>query len=158
MTANELEIAERGEDTQQGKYLTFELEDAVFGIEIRNVTEIIGMQPITPLPEAPKHVKGIVNLRGSVIPVIDVRLKFGMKPKEYDDRTCIIVIDIIGIKAGLIVDRVAEVIKIEDGDITPPLIAKAGIKERYLLGIGSTGDEVKLLLSCEELFGEEELN
>lgn len=157
MTVSGQEVEEVSEDTQHGKYLTFELENEVFGIEIKNVTEIIGMQPITALPETPPHIKGIVNLRGSVIPVIDVRLKIQMEPKAYDDRTCIVVIDTQDIKAGLIVDKVAEVMKIEDADIVPPPDLRVGVQGRYLAGIGKAGDEVKLLLSCEKLFLEEEI-
>ena len=145
------------EDTQHGRYLTFALGMEIFGIEIRFVTEIVGMQPITSLPEAPDYMKGIINLRGKIIPVIDIRLKFKKEPKDYDDRTCIIVIDILEVTVGLIVDNVAEVLMIADENISPPPDKKAGLQNRYLAGIGKVGNDVKLLLSCEKLFQDEEL-
>lgn len=146
------------EDTQHGRYLTFALGDEMFGVDISFVTEIVGMQLITPLPEAPAYMKGIINLRGKIIPVIDVRLKFRKEPKEYDDRTCIIVIDILDVTVGLIVDNVAEVLMIDDENISPPPDQRAGLQNRYLAGIGKVGNDVKLLLSCEKLFLEDELD
>lgn len=116
------EEIEQEEDTQQDRYLTFSLGNQIFGIEIRYVTEIIGIQPITEVPEMPDYVKGIINLRGKIIPVIDVRLKFRKEPAEYNDRTCIIVIDIHEISIGLIVDNVAEVLTITEENIVPPRI------------------------------------
>lgn len=145
------------EDTQRGRYLTFAVGEELYGIEISFVTEIVGIQPITSLPEAPDYMKGIINLRGKIIPVIDIRLKFKKLPKEYDDRTCIIVIDIQDVTVGLIVDNVAEVLMIEDGNISTPPDLRAGLQNRYLAGIGKVGNDVKLLLSCEKLFLEEEL-
>lgn len=145
------------EDTQYGRYLTFAIGMEMFGIEIRYVTEIVGIQPITSLPEAPDYMKGIINLRGKIIPVIDIRLKFKKEPKEYDDRTCIIVIDIQDVTVGLIVDNVAEVLMIDDENISPPPDQRAGLQNRYLAGIGKVSNDVKLLLSCEKLFLEDEL-
>jgi purine-binding chemotaxis protein CheW len=152
-----LQEFEENEDTQRGRFLTFALGEEKFGIDIKYVTEIIGMQPITALPEAPDYTKGIINLRGKIIPVIDIRLKFKKEPKEYNDRTCIIVIDIEEVKVGLIVDDVADVLKIEDENIAPPPDHRAGIQNRYLAGIGKVSSNVILLLSCEKLFLEEEL-
>jgi len=114
---NEQELTE---DTQKGKFLTFSLGAEVYGIEIKFVTEIIGMQPITEVPDLPKYVKGIINLRGKIIPVIDVRLRFKKPAVEYNDRTCIVVVDIKGIAVGLIVATVAEVLTITDQNIVPP--------------------------------------
>ena len=90
--------------------------------------------PITPIPEAPNDVKGIINLRGKIIPVIDMHIKFSREPKDYDDRTCIIIIDIQDTLAGLIVDRVSEVLTIEDGEIVPPPTLHAGSLSRYIKG------------------------
>jgi purine-binding chemotaxis protein CheW len=154
--ANQEEFVEEQEDTQHGRFLTFVLGEEVFGIEIRYVKEIIGIQPITRLPEAPESLKGIVNLRGKIIPVIDVRLKFKKSAQEYNDRTCIIVIETNEITAGLIVDNVAEVIAIDDENIVPPPDMRAGIQNRFISGIGKVGNEVKLLLDCESLFKESE--
>jgi purine-binding chemotaxis protein CheW len=154
MTVNQEEFME--EDTQRGRFLTFSLGEEVFGVEIRFVTEIIGMQPITSIPEAPDYIRGIVNLRGKIIPVMDMRLKFGLEQIAYDDRTCIIVIDTDAITIGLIVDKVAEVLMIGDENIAPPPDAKTGLENRYISGIGKVGTDVKLLLSCEKLFNQED--
>lgn len=139
------------EDTQQGRYLTFNLGEEVFGLEIRYVTEIIGMQPITKVPEVPSFIKGIINLRGKIIPVIDMRIKFRKEPISYTDRTCIIVIDTQEIMVGLIVDSVAEVINIAEENIVPPPDQKTGMDNKYIQGIGKVDDDVKLLLDCESL-------
>lgn len=145
------------EDTQKEKYLTFSLGKEDYGIEIKYITEIIGIQAITQVPELPDYVKGIINLRGKIIPVMDVRLRFGKEAMEYSDRTCIIVVDIMNISAGLIVDRVSEVLSIPDHEIVPPPeISKFGSK--FVKGIGKAGNEVKLILDCEKLLSEEDEN
>lgn len=147
---------EQNEDTQKGKFLIFAIGQEFYGIEIRCVTEIIGIQPITSVPEVPAYVKGIINLRGKIIPVIDVRLKFGKEPVPYDDRTCIVVIDIENMSVGLIVDNVAEVLTIPDENIVPPPDSKTGFHNRYIKGIGKVGTDVKLLLDCDKLLSDEE--
>lgn len=146
------------EDTLKGRYLTFLLDNQVFGIEIKYVTEIIGMQPIAEVPEVPAYVKGIINLRGKIIPVIDVRLKFKKEPLEYNDRTCIIVVDIQSLSVGLIVDNVAEVIAIADENIVPPPDYKTGFQSRYIKGIGKVGGDVKLLLDCDRFLKDDEID
>ncbi len=140
------------EDTLRGRFITFAVDREMYGIEIRYVTEIVGIQPINGLPETPEHIKGIINLRGKIIPVVDMRLKFKKEPMDYNDRTCIIVIDTDDISAGLIVDEVDEVVAIEDESISPPPSIETGASSRYLSGIGKIGNEVKLLLDCESLF------
>ena len=145
------------EDTQHGRYLTFMLGRESFGLEISYVKEIVNMQPITALPEVPGYVKGIINLRGRIIPVIDMCLKFGLELSPYTDRTCIIVIDIKEISVGLIVDNVAEVLVIEDNDIVPPPSSRTGASNDYIKAIGKTGSDVKLLLDCDKLFQDSEL-
>lgn len=145
------------EDTQKGKFLTFSLGKEDYGIEIQHITEIIGIQAVTEVPELPHYIKGIINLRGKIIPVMDVRLRFGKEPMEYCDRTCIIVVDIKDISAGLIVDSVAEVLSIPDKEIVPPPeISKVGSK--FVKGIGKAGNEVKLILDCDKLLNEEDVN
>ena len=144
-------LKEKQEDTQQGRYLTFSLGEEVFGLEIRYVTEIIGIQPVTKVPEVPSFIKGIINLRGKIIPVIDMRLKFRKEPIPYNDRTCVIVIDTQEIMVGLIVDSVAEVINIGEEHIVPPPDQKTGMHNKYIQGIGKVNDDVKLLLDCESL-------
>ncbi len=146
------------EDTQRGKYLTFALGQESYGLEISYVKEIVGMQPITKLPEASPFVKGIINLRGRIIPVIDMNLKFGREANAYTDRTCIIVVDIQGLSVGLIVDQVAEVLAIGEENIVPPPNAMTGAYNRYVKGIGKAGNDVKLLLDCDRLFIDSELS
>lgn len=144
------------EDTQRGKYLTFSLGNEFYGIEIKYVTEIIGLQPITEIPELPEYIKGIINLRGKIIPVMDVRLRFQKQFREYNDRTCVIVIDIQNIAIGLIVDSVAEVMNISDEEISSvPNISKGG--NRYIKGIGKVGNEVKLILDSDRLLNDSEV-
>ncbi|HEX2938459.1 MAG TPA: chemotaxis protein CheW [Ruminiclostridium sp.] len=145
------------EDMQHGRYLTFSLEKEEFGIAINYVNEIIGMQKINDIPEVSSFVKGIINLRGNIIPVIDMRIKFKKQPCEYDDRTCIVIVNIGGISAGLIVDKVAEVLNIEDSEIAPPPDFRTGFQNKYINGIGKLKDKVVLLLDCEKLFKEDEL-
>ena len=152
-----LDYEETVEDTLRGKYLTFAIGKESYGIEIRYVTEIIGMQPITEVPEVPQYVKGIINLRGKIIPVIDVRLKFRKEPIEYDDRTCIIVIALENITVGLIVDNVAEVMTIGEDNIVPPPDGRTGFQNRYIQGIGKAGDSVVLLLECQLLLSDDEV-
>ena len=151
------EIIETAEDTQRGKFLTFCIGKEDYGIEIKYVTEIIGIQEITGVPELPDYVKGIINLRGKIIPVIDVRLRFRKEPREYNDRTCIIVIDIKEISVGLVVDNVSEVLNINEDNIVAPPDIKTGFHNRYVKGIGKVGNDVKLLLDCNKLLTDDEV-
>jgi purine-binding chemotaxis protein CheW len=151
-----LQQLEQEEDTQKGKFLTFSLGNEFYGLEIRFVTEIIGIQPITEVPELPEYVKGIINLRGKIIPVMDVRLRFRKPFREYNDRTCVVVVDIKDTSVGLIVDSVSEVLSIRDEDIVPPHELKAA-QNRYIKGIGKVGGDVKLLLDCDKLLHDEEI-
>lgn len=148
---------EMEEDTQKGRYLTFTLDKESYGIEIRHVTEIIGIQSITQVPELPDYVKGIINLRGKIIPVMDVRLRFKKESRNYNDRTCVIVVDIKNTSIGLIVDSVTEVLTIPDEDIVDPPQMNKGFNNRYISKIGKIGNDVKLLLDCEKLLTEDEL-
>ncbi len=139
------------EDTQADKYLTFVLEKEEFGIEIRHVTEIISIPNITEVPEMPPYIKGVINLRGKVIPVMDVRLRFGMEERSYDNRTCAVVICIEEQSVGLIVDRVSEVLDIPKGDIEPPPRGERGENNRFNQGLGKVGEQVKILLNARQL-------
>ena len=144
------------EDTQEGKYLTFALGNEEYGIEIEHVTEIIGIQNITELPDTPDFVKGVINLRGKVIPLIDVRLRFLLKEKEYDDRTCIIVVNLQNMSVGLIVDCVSEVIDIPAQNVELPPKINNSKSSRYIKGLGKAQDSVKILLDIQKLlFGDE---
>ncbi len=150
------EEIEQEEDTQRGKFLTFSLGNEFYGLEISYVTEIIGLQPITEIPDLPDYVKGIINLRGKIIPVIDVRLRFKKAFREYTDRTCVIIVDVNETAVGLIVDAVSEVLTISDENIVPPPEIRS-TQNRYIKGIGKVGGEVKLLLDCRRLLNEQEL-
>ncbi|SFL77717.1 chemotaxis protein CheW [Pelosinus propionicus] len=152
------ELTESTEDTQQGKFLTFSIGKEYYGLEIKYVTEIIGLQEITEIPQMPLYIKGIINLRGKIIPVVDVRLRFKKEPRDYNERTCIIVIEIQDISIGLIVDHVAEVIVIAAENIVPPPDSKIGFHNRYVKGIGKIENEVKLLLDCDRLLNEDEID
>lgn len=145
------------EDTLKGRFLTFSLGNESYGIEVKYVTEIIGMQAITEIPELPEYVKGVINLRGKIIPVMDVRLRFKKEPREYNDRTCVIVVDINDISIGLIVDTVSEVITIPEEDIVEPPQMNKGLNNRYIKSIGKVGSDVKLLLDCEKLLTTNEI-
>ena len=148
---------QESQDIQEGKYLTFALGKEEYGIEIRNVTEIIGIQNVTDLPDMPDFVKGVINLRGKVIPVIDVRLRFGLEERSYDERTCIIVVNIREASVGLIVDSVSEVVDIPPGKIEPPPQVRKGKSSRFVAGLGHIDDEVKILLDIQNLLFEEEI-
>lgn len=150
-------ILEEEEDTQRGRFLTFSLEKERFGIEIRYVTEIIGIQEITEIPELPIFIKGIVNLRGQIIPVMDVRLRFRKQPQEYDDRTCVIVINVRDVSIGLIVDTVSDVVSISDEDIVEPPRLKGIFDNRYIKKVGMIQGKTYLILDCDKLFSGEEL-
>lgn len=145
------------EDTQRGRYLIFTLGNEYYGIEIRYVTEIIGIQTITVVPELPDYVKGIINLRGKIIPVMDVRLRFKKEAKEYNDRTCVIVVDIKDISVGLVVDSVSEVVTINETDISELPQMNQGSSNRYIKNIGRVGNDVRLLLDCEKLLTDEDI-
>lgn len=152
------EIMETDEDAQKGKYMTFKSGDETYGLGISYVSEIIGIQQITEIPETEEYIKGLINLRGKIIPVIDVRIRFKKEPKEYNDRTCIIVIEVKGVVIGLIVDTIAEVVTISDSDIVPPPNLGAGASaNKYVYGIGKVGKEVKLLLDPDKLINDEEI-
>ena len=157
MNNEDIKILQDEEDTQKGRFLTFNLGEEAFGIEIKHVTEIVGMQPVTIIPEVPDYVKGIINLRGKIIPVIDIRLKFKKSEIEYNERTCIIVVEIGAVSAGFIVDNVAEVLTIAEDDVVPPPEYKAGFKNNYIKQIGKTENGVVLLLDCMKMLNEEEL-
>lgn len=145
------------EDTQKGKFLTFSLGDEFYGFDIMYVTEIVGIQPITTVPELPQFIKGIINLRGKIIPVMDVRLKFKKEPKEYNNRTCIIVIDVKDLSIGIIVDAVSEVLNISDDNLVPPPNIKASGR-KYIKSVGKSENHITLILDCEKLLNENEMD
>jgi len=154
MVQNDLMDFTEQEDTMKGKYLIFSMNE-LYGIEIRYIIEIISIQPITEVPGMPRYIRGITNLRGKIIPVIDARLRLNKEEREYDDRTCIVVLDANGISTGLIVDRVSEVITIAKEDIAPPPdINKYG--HRLINGVCKADGNIKLLLDCHKLLTDDE--
>lgn len=150
------DIYEEDEDTLENRFLTFQIGNEVYGIEIQYVTEIVGIQKITEVPDMPDFLKGVVNLRGQVKPVLDIRLKFNMKARDYDERTCIIVVNIEDISVGLIVDTVKEVREILPENISHPPAVGGSEKSRYILGMGKVGDDVNILLDLNKLLNAEE--
>jgi len=146
---------------QAGKYLTFSLAGEEYGINILKIKEIIGMMPITTVPQTPQFVKGVINLRGKVIPVIDLRLKFGMEPMAYGERTCIVVVEIEGtsstILIGSVVDSVSEVLNIRSEDIEDPPTFGAQLNTDAILGMAKMEGDVKILLDIDKVLNVEEL-
>lgn len=142
------------EDGQEGMYLTFHLGREEYGLEIRHVREIIGIQEITAVPDMPGCVRGVINLRGRVIPLVDMRLRFGMGALEYGDRTCIIVVEMPEQTTGLIVDRVREVVYIPAEQVEPAP-ALVGGHRRFVRGIGKSGPDIRILVALESLLAEE---
>lgn len=141
------------EDSQKGKFLTFRIDREDYALEIRHVTEIIGIQKITEVPDMADYVRGVINLRGKVIPVIDVRARFHLPARPYDERTCIIVVHVRELAVGLVVDKVNEVADIADDRIEPPPRTSSP-SGRYIQGIGKIGDEVKIILDAGKLLYE----
>ncbi len=148
---------EEDDDTQKDKYLTFHLDEEDYGLEIRHVKEIISIQKITDVPDLPDFVKGVINLRGQVIPTLDLRLRFGLPAKEYDERTCIIITHMNEIPVGVIVDTVNEVLDIPAEMIAPAPSVQKGTAHRFIQGLGRVGDEVKIILNAEKLLHEDEI-
>ncbi len=144
------DIDEEEDDTVKNKYLTFIIEDEVFGIDIGRVIEIISVPTITWIPENPDATKGIINLRGSIIPVIDVRIRFQKEEREYDALTCIIVIEHEQNQIGLIVDTVNEVIYIPKKFVSSPPNVKLKYQNRFIKAIGKMHDKVQLLLDLDK--------
>jgi purine-binding chemotaxis protein CheW len=149
-------------DDRGGKYLVFELGREEFGIRVLQVREIIGVQEITSLPQTPSHVKGVINLRGKVIPVVDLRLKFGLPEQEYTERTCIIVVQVNRrdkpISMGIVVDGVVEVLTLAATDIEDTPDFGGGAATPYLLGIAKVKGKVKILLDINEVLTGHEIH
>ncbi len=146
---------------KQGKYLTFSLADEEYGIGIIQIKEIIGMMPITSVPRTPEFVKGVINLRGKVIPVIDLRLRFGMEASEYTERTCIIVVEMEGkentVIIGIVVDSVSEVLNINEQDIEDAPSFGTKLNTNYILGMAKTEGGVKILLDIDCVLTSDEI-
>ncbi len=148
-TANWQQASENTDvsDEMDGRYLTFWSENQLFGIPIAEVIQIAGIQKITPVPQFPAYAKGIINLRGNIIPVIDIRLRFHKPEQEYNERTCIVITAIQNKYAGFIVDAVDSVIKIEEENISPPPDISSDLINGYLMGVAKAENKVILLLN-----------
>jgi purine-binding chemotaxis protein CheW len=159
-TNSQLEAVNKSIADKQGKYLTFALGAEEYGLEILKVREIIGHMEITAIPQTPMHIKGVINLRGQVIPIIDLRLKFGMDEEEITEETCIIVVDIAQngtqFLTGIVVDHVSEVLDVEGENIEPAPQFGSTVDTKFILGIGKIGDSVKILLNINEVMGGED--
>ena len=144
-----------------GKYLTFTLKEEEYGIGILKVKEIIGMMPVTSVPRTPEFVKGVINLRGKVIPVVDLRLKFSMESIDYTDRTCIIVVEIDSEAAtvliGIVVDAVSEVLNIKEDEIEDAPQFGTALDTNYILGMAKMEGGVKILLDIDQVLSQEEV-
>jgi purine-binding chemotaxis protein CheW len=152
----------QGTLNKEGKYLTFVLASEEFGLEILKVREIIGYMDITAVPQTPHHVKGVINLRGQVIPVVDLRAKFGMDSTDRTEETCIIVVEISqgdrNFSTGIVVDRVQEVLDIPGGDIEEAPQFDSSVNTDFILGMGKIGESVKILLDIDKVLAGENLD
>ena len=147
---------------KEGKYLTFTMAEEDYGIGILKIKEIICMQNITPVPQTPEFVKGVINLRGKVIPVVDLRLRFGMEATKYNDRTCIIVVEVEGeasiVQIGIVVDSVSEVMAIKREEIEDTPTFGARLNTDYILGMAKVEGGVKILLDIDRVLNDEEID
>lgn len=141
----------------EGKYLTFILNEEIYGIEILKVREIIGLMDITNVPQTPDYMKGVINLRGKVIPVIDLRLKFSMQEEEHTQETCVIVVEVDGTSIGIIVDSVSEVSDIGGKEIEVAPRFGQGIDTSFIMGLGKVKEKIIILLDIETVLSAEEL-
>ncbi len=153
--AEQIEQVNNALTDKEGKYLTFALGSEEYGLEILKVREIIGYMEITAVPQTPHHVKGVINLRGQVIPVIDLRAKFGMETAEITEETCIIVVEISQgtrkFQTGIVVDHVQEVLDIDGGDIEDAPQFGSTVNTDFILGMGKIEDTVKILLDIDKV-------
>jgi purine-binding chemotaxis protein CheW len=142
-------------DLRAGKYLVFHLGEEEFGIQVQKVREIMGVQDVTQVPQTPPHVKGVINLRGKVIPVVDLRLKFNMPAREYTQRTCIIVVQIAGARGtmqmGVVVDGVSEVLNIAGADVEDTPSFGKEVEVPYVMGLAKLKGKVKILLDIDQV-------
>jgi purine-binding chemotaxis protein CheW len=143
-----------GEESDQ--LISFGVESENYGVNIQSVKEVIKIREITKLPKAPSFVKGVINLRGDVIPIIDFRDKFGLEQNEYTDITRVIVVEVDKKSIGIVVDRVSHVIRMSQDEITPPPPMIGSIAEKYLLGIGKKGEDLIILIDIEKILSIEE--
>ena len=156
---NILDIGRESVDVMHGKYLTFLVADVGYGIEISYVVEIISVQEITMVPHTHNYVKGIINLRGTVVPVVDMGLRFDQGEIEYTEKTCIIVLNMDDMSVGIIVDGVQDVSDIEEeGILDPPKITGSPVRNYFIKAVGVVGDEIKQLIDVHKVFEVQNIN
>lgn len=159
--AEKMDQAVKAMADREGKYLTFTMAGEEYGIGILKIKEIIGMMPITSVPRTPRFVKGVINLRGKVIPVLDLRVRFEMEAIDYTERTCIIVVEIEGqagtVMIGIVVDSVSEVLNIKGDDVEDTPSFGARINTDYILGMAKTARDVKILLDIDRVLSAREI-
>jgi len=155
------ELTAAGIPTKEGKYLTFSLAGEEYGIGILKVKEIIGMMNITPVPQTPEFVKGVINLRGKVIPVVDLRLRFALEAAAYTERTCIIVVEVAGsngsVMMGIVVDAVSEVLNIRGADIENTPAFGVRLNTDFILGMAKAAGGIKILLDIDKVLSSEDI-
>jgi purine-binding chemotaxis protein CheW len=160
MSSSEMNTMEAGA-AQAGKYLTFSLGEEVYGLGILKVQEIIGVMAVTRVPRTPDFVRGVINLRGKVIPVVDLRLKFGMPAQKDTERTCVIVVQVVRhgnvLTMGLIVDEVSEVLEVKGEQIEPPPSFGVSVDTTFILGMGKVNEKVVILLDADSVLSTGEL-
>ncbi len=150
MTVDNIELLE-DQDTQKDKYLTFQIASEEYAIAITYVTEIIGMLNITEVPQTPSYIKGVINLRGKVIPVMDVRLRFNMAARKYDERTCVVVVNLDESTVGLVVDTVSEVLDIPSENIDSSNQFSHSNDNNFICGMGKVGENIKMVIDVNAL-------
>ena len=162
MTLENQSTAAAQGDARAGKYLTFQLANEEFGIRVLKVREIMGIQEITAVPQTPAHIKGVINLRGKVVPVIDLRLKFGLPAADYTQRTCIIVTQVQGeagaVHMGIVVDGVSEVLNLTASEIEDTPDFGEDVGSGYLLGMAKSKGKVKILLDIDKVLSSQDLH
>ncbi len=144
-------------DSQKDKYLTFHIGEEDYAISISYVTEIIGMLKITEVPQTPDYIKGVINLRGKVIPVMDIRLRFGMPARDYDERTCVIVVQYKENIVGLVVDTVSEVLDIPEEDVENSQSFNQAAENNFICGMGKISDQIKMVIDVNALLFRDDL-
>jgi len=149
------EAEKKESSTYEGQFLTFTLNNEEYGIEILKVREIIGVMDITTVPQTPEFMKGVINLRGTVIPVVDLRLKFSMPEEEYTQETCVIVVEANNSQVGIIVDSVSEVLNIQNGEIEETPSFGQGIDTDFIMGLGKVKEGIIILLNIEQILSSE---
>jgi len=158
---NTMEQGATAAANREGKYLTFSMAGEEYGIGILKVKEIIGMMTVTMVPQTPSYVKGVINLRGKIIPVVSLRCKFGLEEIDYTDRTCIIVVEVRtgagSVLMGIVVDEVSEVLNIRNAEIEDTPAFGTSLKTDFILGMAKTGNRVKILLDIDKVISGQEM-